>query len=250
MSRVVTLFNQSGGVGKTTLTMNLGHSLAQRGHHVLLIDLDPQASLTTFMGIEPTELERTLYDALLGDVALPIHQSIHNMDIVPTNINLSVAELELVSALNREARLKKALAPFLDRYDYVLIDCPPSLGLLTVVGLTAATHILVPIETEFKSYFGTGLLLDTVAKVRRHVNPDLAFAGFVPMKFDGRRSQHTRTLEQMRLELAALSTVFPPVPDSTVFPDAAEERLPLAVFKPKHPAVSVLSEIAEGLEKL
>jgi chromosome partitioning protein len=250
MNRVVTLFNQSGGVGKTTLTMNLGHSLAQRGHHVLLIDLDPQASLTTFMGIEPTELERTLYDALLGDVALPIHQSIHNMDIVPTNINLSVAELELVSALNREARLKKALAPFIERYGYVLIDCPPSLGLLTVVGLTAATHILVPIETEFKSYFGTGLLLDTVAKVRRHVNPDLAFAGFVPMKFDGRRSQHTRTLEQMRLELAALSIVFPPAPDSTVFPDAAEERLPLAVFKPKHPAVSVLSKIAEGLEKL
>lgn len=250
MSRVVTLFNQSGGVGKTTLTMNLGHSLAQRGHHVLLIDLDPQASLTTFMGIEPTELERTLYDALLGDVALPIHESIHGMDIVPTNINLSVAELELVSALNREARLKKALAPLLDRYGYILIDCPPSLGLLTVVGLTAATHILVPIETEFKSYFGTGLLLDTVAKVRRHVNPGLAFAGFVPMKFDGRRSQHTRTLEQMRLELAALSTVFPPVPDSTVFPDAAEERLPLAVFKPKHPAVSVLSEIAEGLDNL
>ncbi|MBE9129895.1 MULTISPECIES: ParA family protein [unclassified Coleofasciculus] len=249
-SRVITLFNQSGGVGKTTLTMNLGYTLAQRGHRILLVDLDPQASLTTFMGIEPTELESTLYDALLGEVKLSIHPSIHDMDIAPTNINLSVAELELVSALNREARLKNALLPFNEYYNYILIDCPPSLGLLTVVGLTAATHILVPIETEFKSYFGTGLLLDTIARVRRHVNPELAFAGFVPMKFDGRRSQHTRTYSQMRQELKALSTVFPPVPDSTVFPDSAEERLPLSVFKPKHPAVKVFSEIASGLEKL
>ncbi len=248
--RVITLFNQSGGVGKTTLTMNLGYTLAKRGHSILLVDLDPQASLTTFMGIEPTELEHTLYDALLGDRDLPIHESIHNMDIAPTNINLSVAELELVSALNREARLKNVLLPLLNRYSYVLIDCPPSLGLLTVVGLTAATHLLVPIETEFKSYFGTGLLLDTVARIRRHVNPNLAIAGFVPMKFDGRRSQHTRTYEQMRTELTSLSTVFPPVPDSTVFPDAAEERVPLPVFKPKHPAVKVFSLIAEGLEKL
>ena len=250
MSQVIALFNQSGGVGKTTLTMNLGYALAQRQHRVLLIDLDPQASLTTFMGIEPTSLEATLYDALLGDRELPIHKSIHDMELVPTNINLSVAELELVSALNREARLKKALAPLEERYSYVLIDCPPSLGLLTVLGLTAATQILIPIETEFKSYFGTGLLLDTVARVRRHVNPNLAFAGFVPMKFDRRRSQHTRTYEQMCSELAPLATVFPPVPDSTVFPDATEQRVPLALFKPKHPAVRILKEIARGLEKL
>lgn len=230
--------------------MNLGYALAQRKHRVLLVDLDSQASLTTFMGVEPTELELSLYDALLGDQSLPLHQSIHRMDLVPTNIHLSVAELELVSAMNREARLKNALASVVKPYNYTLIDCPPSLGLLTVLGLAAATHILVPIETEFKSYFGTGLLLDTVAKVRRHVNPHLAFAGFVPMKFDKRRSQHSRTYEQMCQELTPLGTVFPPIPDSTVFPDAAEERVPLAVFKPKHPAVKVLTDVAKGLEKL
>jgi chromosome partitioning protein len=246
---IITLFNQSGGVGKSTLTMNLGYALARKKHKVLLIDLDPQASLTTFMGLEPTELNKTLYDAILGEEPLPITPNLHQMDLVPTNINLSVAELELVSALNRENRLKTALQPVLNQYDYILIDSPPSLGLLAILGLTAATHLLVPIETEFKSYFGTGLLLDTVARIRRHVNPDLRFAGFVPMKFDKRRSQHTRTLEQMVAELSPLATVFSPVPDSTIFPDATEERVPLAVFKPKHPAVKVLAEIAKGIEK-
>jgi chromosome partitioning protein len=250
MSQVITFFNQSGGVGKTTLSMNLGYALATRQHKVLLVDLDPQASLTTFMGIEPTQLESTLYESLLEGKELPILKTLHSMDLVPTNINLSVAELELVAAFNRESRLKNALTPWLDEYSYVLIDCPPSLGLLAVLGLTAATHILVPIETEFKSYFGTGLLLDTVARIRRHVNPILAIAGFVPMKFDKRRSQHLRTFEQMGIELSALGKVYPPVPDSTAFPDATEERLPLALSKPKHPAVEVLSEIAKELEKL
>ena len=249
MSKIIALFNQAGGVGKTTLTLNLGYHLVQRNHRVLLVDLDPQASLTTFMGIEPSELESSLYDALVNSQALPIHQAIHGLDIVPTNINLSVAELELVGAMNREARLKNILSPLVEKYSIILIDCPPSLGILTVLGLTASTHILVPIETEFKSYFGTGLLLDTVAKVRHHVNPHLAFAGFVPMKFDKRRSQHSRTLEQMEKELKPLAAVFPPVPDSTVFPDSTEERLPLAVYKPKHPAIEVLKEIAEGVEK-
>lgn len=250
MTPIITLFNQSGGVGKTTLTMNLGYALARLPLRVLLIDLDPQSSLTTFMGIEPTELSETLYDALLHENDLPILSSIHKMDLVPTNINLSVAELELVTALNREGRLKVKLEQVRHQYDFILIDCPPSLGLLSVLGLTAATHLLVPIETEFKSYFGTGLLLDTVARVRRHVNPFLSFAGFVPMKFDRRRSQHTRTYEQMEQELSVLGSVFTPIPDSTVFPDAAEERLPLALFKPQHKAVEVLSSIAKELTQL
>lgn len=250
MTKIITLFNQSGGVGKSTLTMNLGYALSRRKHQVLLVDLDPQASLTTFMGLEPSELETTIYDAILGETNLPIHHSVHRMDLAPTNINLSVAELELVSAFNREERLKKALAPLLKNYSYILIDSPPSLGILAVLGLTAATHLLVPIETEFKSYFGTGLLLDTVARIRLHVNPQLAFAGFVPMKFDKRRSQHTRTYEQMKSELNQLGTVFTPIPDSTAFADASEERVPLAVYKPKHPAVKVLTELAKGLETL
>jgi len=247
MTNVIALFNQSGGVGKSTLTMNLGYSLVKKKKKVLLIDLDPQASLTTFMGIEPHELDLTIYDALVETFHLNIKNNLHGLDLAPTNINLSLAEMELVSALNREQRLKQVLSPLLPDYDFILIDCPPSLGILSILALTAATHLLVPIETEFKSYFGTGLLLDTVARIRRHVNPDLAFAGFVPMKFEKRRSQHLRTYEQMREELTKLSTVFPPIPDSTVFPDASEERLPLALYKPKHPAVKVFNDIAKQL---
>ncbi|ACK74063.1 Cobyrinic acid ac-diamide synthase (plasmid) [Gloeothece citriformis PCC 7424] len=250
MSKIITLFNQSGGVGKTTLTMNLGYALATQHHKVLLIDLDPQASLTTFMGLEPTELEKTLYNALLEEESLPIHQELYKMALVPTNINLSVAELELVSAFNRESRLKEAVLPIKESYDYILIDCPPSLGLLSVLGLTAATHILVPIETEFKSYFGTGLLLSTIAKIRRHLNPNIQFAGFIPTKYDRRRSQHLRTYEQMCTELKPLGKVFWPIPDTTAFPDSTEERRPLALYKSKHPAVEVLFDIATELEKL
>ena len=115
MSKIIALFNQAGGVGKTTLTLNLGYHLAQRKHRVLLVDLDPQASLTTFMGIEPSELETSLYDALVNSQTLPIHQAIHGLDIVPTNINLSVADLELVGAMNREARLKNILSPLAEK---------------------------------------------------------------------------------------------------------------------------------------
>ena len=249
MSLTIATFNQCGGVGKTSLTMNLGYALAKTGKQILLVDLDPQASLTTFYDIDPTELNVTLYDALFDSANLPIHTTNYQTDLVPTNITLSAAEMELVAAMNREQRLKLALADVVNKYDYILIDCPPSLGLLTILGLAAATHLLVPIETEFKSYFGTGLLLDTVARVRKHLNPNLKFMGFVPMKYDKRRSQHTRTYEQMQKELTALAPVFPPVPDSTAFPDAAEERLPLAVYKPKHPAVKVINQIASEINK-
>ena len=151
MSQIIALFNQSGGVGKTTLTMNLCYQLSVRSNRVLLVDMDPQASLTTFMGIDPVELSKTVYEAIVGDEPLPIHDKIHGIDIAPANINLSAAELELVSALMREMRLKEALSSITKEYDFILIDCPPSLGILSVISLVAATHVLVPIQTQFKS---------------------------------------------------------------------------------------------------
>ena len=249
MTNIIALFNQSGGVGKSTLTMNLGYALAKKKKKVLLLDLDPQASLTTFMGIDTYNLETTIYDSLIDtNTPLNILNNIYGVDLAPTNINLSLAEMQLVGAMNREQRLKKLLSP-LTNYDFILIDCPPSLGILSILALTASTHLLVPIECEFKSYFGTGLLLNTVKEVRLNVNPDLAFAGFVPMKLDKRRSQHLRTYEQMKEELSVLGIVFDPIPDSTVFPDSTEERLPLALYKPKHPAIKVISKIAQQLIK-
>ena len=204
MSRIIALFNQSGGVAKTTLTMNLGYHLAQRHpHRVLLVDLDPQATLTTFMGLDPVELAKTVYEAVVGEEPLPIQGPIHDLNIAPSNINLSAAELELVAALMREMRLKEALNPVTDDYDFILIDCPPSLGILSMIGLVAATHVLVPIQTQFKAFQGTDLLVNTVAGLRGKANRNLAIAaGFIPTMYDGRTAQETRTLNAIIEQLS------------------------------------------------
>ncbi len=250
MSCIIALFNQSGGVGKTTLTMNLGYHLACQKNRVLLIDMDPQASLTTFMGIDPVALTKTVYEAVVGEEPLPIHRQIHQLDLVPSNINLSAAELELVSTLMREMRLKNALAQVSENYDFILLDCPPSLGILTVISLVAATHVLVPIQTQFKAFQGTDLLLNTVAKLRKAANRRLAIAGFIPTMYDSRTAQESRTYQAIIEQLAPVATVFDPIPRSIVFPDASEARLPLALSKPKHPTVKILKKIAKELERL
>jgi chromosome partitioning protein len=250
MAKVIALFNQSGGVGKSTLTMNLGFHLSQRKKRVLLVDMDPQSSLTVFMGLDPVELEKTIYESIVGEEALQIHPNIHGMDIIPSNINLCAAELELVSAIMREMRLKDALEAVSTDYDYILIDCPPSLGLLSVISLVAATHVLVPIQTQFKSFQGTELLLNTVAGLRTKANKKLAFAGFVPTMFDSRTAQESRTLAAITEQLSPLATVFPAIPKSIAFADASEARSPLAVLNPKHPAVKILKKISKDLEGL
>ena len=250
MTKIIALFNQSGGVGKTTLTMNLGYHLGQKKNRVLLVDIDPQASLTTFMGVDPEELDRTIYESVVGEEPIQIIEKINGLDLVPANINLSAAELELVSSLMREVRLKNALASIADKYDFILIDCPPSLGILTVLSLVAATHVLVPIQTQFKSFQGTDLLLNTVARLRKAANRHLKIAGFIPTMFDGRTAQETRTYKAIKEQLSPLATVYEPIPRSIVFPDASEKRLPLALHQPKHPAVSVMKKIVNKLEQL
>lgn len=249
-NRIIAFFNQSGGVGKTTLTMNVGYHLAQRQHRVLLLDLDPQASLTTFMGLDPVSLEKTVYQSIVGEESLPIHTNLFGMDLAPSNINLSAAELELVSALMREMRLKTVLASVKDEYDFILIDCPPSLGILSVISLVAATHVLVPIQCQFKAFQGTDLLLNTIIRLRRAANPKLAFAGFIPTMYDSRTAQENRTYKAIQEQLTPLAKVFQPIPKTTSFPDASEAKLPLALFKAKHPAISILETIAEHLENL
>lgn len=250
MSRIITVFNQAGGVAKTTLTQNLGYHLAQLGRSVLLIDIDPQASLTIFMGLIPRDLKQTVYDAIVEELPLPIRSGIHGMDLAPANISLSTAEMQLVSAAMRDFRLKEAIEPIEDNYNFILIDCPPSLGLLSYLSLVAATHVLVPLETHFKAFEGTGELLKTIATVQKKANRQLVIAGFVPTKYDARNSQDTRTLAAITEQLGSAGTIFPPIPRSTAFVDASEERMPLAVYDPKHPSVSILKKIALSLESL
>jgi chromosome partitioning protein len=250
MSRIIAVFNQAGGVAKTTLTQNLGYQIAQLGHRVLLIDIDPQASLTIFMGLVPRDLGQTVYNAIVDELPLPIISGIHGMDLAPANISLSTAEMQLVSTAMRDFRLKEAVDSAESLYDFILIDCPPSLGLLSYLALVAATHVLVPLETHFKAFEGTGELLKTVDTVRKKANRKLQIAGFVPTKYDVRNSQDTRTLAAITEQLAPAGTIYPAIPRSTAFVDASEERMPLAVYDPKHPSIQILKKIAQSLEAL
>jgi chromosome partitioning protein len=158
--------------------------------------------------------------------------------------------MQLVNAAMRDFRLREAIEPIQENYDFILIDCPPSLGLLSYISLVAATHVLVPLETHFKAFEGTGELLKTVATVRNKPNRKLQIAGFVPTKFDARNSQDTRTYAAITEQLASAGTIFPPIPRSTAFVDASEERMPLAVYDPKHSSVQILKKIALSLSTL
>lgn len=251
MSCVIALFNQAGGVTKTTLCLNIGYALSQRNYRVLLVDMDPQASLTLFMGLNPLELPATIYNALVEQKPLPIQPQIHQMDLVPANLNLSTTEYQLANDPARQNCLKQALAPVLEHYDFILIDCSPSLGLLNYATLVAANYVLVPIQTQFKSFQSTDLLLRTIATVRR-TNPSckVRIAGFIPTLYDARNSQDSRTLEAVKERLPAAAYVYPPMPRSTAFADASERQMPLAVYSPKHPALALLNQIAENLEQL
>ena len=248
--RIIALFNQAGGVAKTPLTHNLGYHLAQRQHRVLLIDIDPQASLTKFMGLNPAELEKTVADAIIDEQPLPIHKNIDGMDLSPSNRILSTAEMQLVSAEMRDLRLKDALEPVLDTYDFILFDCPPSLGLLSYISLVAATHVLVPVETHVKAFEGTNELLQTVTRVKNRANRKLEIAGFVPTRYDRRNSADIRTLGAMQSQLESFGKIFPPIPRATAFVDASEERKPLALYDSKHSVIPLLESLAEAMESL
>jgi chromosome partitioning protein len=248
VSKVVAFFNQSGGVGKSTLTMNLGYHLAKLNHKVLVVDMDPQSSLTHFMGLEAEELEQTIYEALLADKSLPIHKDIYGMDLVPANINLSGAELELVMADMRDVRLQEALQPVREDYDFILIDCPPSLGILSYITLVAATHVLIPIETHYKSLKGTELLLKTISRVKSRANRQLKVAGIVPTMHDSRTVQGSMSLQAIQEQLSAVGEIYPVIPRTIAFADASQEHQPLELYNSRNPAVKILNEIAKKIE--
>lgn len=242
--KTITVFNQAGGVGKTTLTLNLGYHLAQQGTRVLLVDLDPQASLTTFLGFEPDDLETTIYDALMERSPLPILPGVFGMSLVPSNITLAGAEQELVSALGREARLKRILDGVSASFDFVLVDCPPSLGLLAVLGLAAAQYILVPVQTQYKAYKGTDQLLGTVDGVRRNLNPQLQILGFVPMQYEKGRVHDRQALEAIQTQLSARGEVLEPISRAEDFKNSTLTHQPLVLFNPQNSIVEVLDSLA------
>lgn len=194
MAYVISIVNQKGGVGKTTTVVNLGAFLAKKRKKVLIIDLDPQGNATSGYGFDKTELENTVYDLLVNeeDISTVIAStSVKNVDMCPTNINLAGAEVELVSAISRETILRRAIEPVLDKYDYIIIDCPPSLGLLTINALAACEGVIVPIQGEYYALEGLTQLIDTINMIKKKLNPSIGILGVVITMHD-RRTQLTK----------------------------------------------------------
>ena len=202
MGKVIAIANQKGGVGKTTTAINLAASLAVLEKKVLIIDADPQANTTSGLNFSPeNDQERTLYEVMIGRIDIAdalIQTEIANLHMIPSHINLVGAEIEMLEADNRESLLKDALAPIRDDYDYIIIDCSPSLGLITVNTLTAANSVIIPVQPEFFALEGLGKLLQTIRLVQGGVNPDLTIEGFVVTMFDGRTRVHTQVLGELR----------------------------------------------------
>jgi chromosome partitioning protein len=198
--RTIAIVNQKGGVGKSTTTVNLGASLATLGSTVLVIDLDPQGNTTTGFGLNNRESERSVYAALLGDVPLEecmVDTEVNGLWVVPSTLDLAGAEIELVTTLSRETRLRKVLATVAGRYDYVLIDCPPSLGLLTLNALTAADEVLIPVQAEYYALEGLSQLTRVLDQVRDALNPGLRLTGVLITMFDGRTKLATGVLDDV-----------------------------------------------------
>ncbi|MGQ4387219.1 ParA family protein [Streptomyces sp. SAS_270] len=194
-AKIIAMCNQKGGVGKTTSTINLGAALAEYGRRVLLVDFDPQGALSVGLGVNPMELDLTVYNLLMergmaADEVL-LKTAVPNMDLLPSNIDLSAAEVQLVSEVARESTLQRALKPLMADYDYIVIDCQPSLGLLTVNALTAAHKVIVPLECEFFALRGVALLTETIEKVQERLNPELELDGILATMYDS-RTVHSR----------------------------------------------------------
>jgi chromosome partitioning protein len=232
-ARVVSMCNQKGGVGKTTTTINLGASLAEYGRKVLLVDFDPQGSLSVGLGLNPHEMDVSIYNLLMQrDVTLDevvVSTGVEGMDLLPSNIDLSAAEVQLVHEVAREQTLQRILEPALSQYDVILIDCQPSLGLLTVNALTASDGVIVPLECEYFALRGVALLKTTIDKVRERLNPKLEIYGVLGTMYDG-RTLHSREVME-RLVQAWGDTVFHTVIRRTVkFSDATVAGEPITAY--------------------
>ncbi|MBC7591126.1 MAG: ParA family protein [Salinibacterium sp.] len=248
-ARIISLCNQKGGVGKTTTTINLGASLAEVGRRVLVIDFDPQGALSAGLGV-PTHDVPTIYDLLLGTVKNPaeaiVHTNFANLDIIPANIDLSAAEVHLVNEVARETILARVLRKVSDQYDVILIDCQPSLGLLTVNALTAAHGVLIPLECEFFALRGVALLVETIEKVRDRLNPVIELDGILATMYDS-RTLHSREVLDRVVETFGDSVLETVIGRTVKFPDASVAGAPITTFAPEHAASQAYRQLAREL---
>jgi len=250
MARIYTLVNQKGGVGKTTTAINLGAYLAQHGQRVLIVDIDPQANATSCLGIDKHSVEKSSYQALLGEdspVSLILKNERLNLSLLPSSPALAGAEVELVSELGRETRLKNALASLQDSYDYILLDCPPSLGLLTINGLMAAQDgVIIPVQCEYLALEGLGQLTQTIQQVRSALYPDLCVRGVVLTMFDRRTNLANDVVAEVNNHFP--QQVFKAViPRSIRLAEAPSYGLPISAYAPASVGAKAYDALAQEL---
>lgn len=253
MSRIISIANHKGGVGKTTTTLNLAAALSSMGRRVLMVDLDPQAGLTIASGFEPDTLNQSIYDALRrgeGTKSMVV-RSKFNVDLLPANIDLALAELELVSAMARERRLVAALVPVLDDYDDILIDCQPSLGLLTLNALAASDYVLIPVACEYLALRAVRGILLYVQKVRGQMNSRLAVLGILPTMFDRRTRHATETLSHLKKTFEPRIKVLDHVVYRSIrFAESTEKGIPILEYAGALPGADAYRNLARDLIEL
>ena len=248
MGKSIAIFNQKGGVGKTTTNINLAASLAMKGKKILVLDIDPQGNTTSGVGVSKRDLTYSTYDLLLDDDVdikdVIVHTTTEGLDLVPADVSLAGAEVELVSVEGREARLKNALALVKDDYDYIFIDCPPSLGLLTINSLTAVDSVLIPIQCEYYALEGVSQLMSTIELVKKSLNPDLEIQGVVLSMFDGRTNLSIAVVEEVKkyFKEKVYSTV---IPRNVRLAEAPSYGMPIFKYDPRSTGAEAYNEFAD-----
>lgn len=248
MGKAIAIFNQKGGVGKTTTNINLGASLAMKGRKVLMLDIDPQGNTTSGIGISKKELTHTVYDLLIEDdfdtVNAIIHTNIKNLDIIPASADLAGAEIELVGLEGREGQLRQAIEKIKDKYDYIFIDCPPSLGLLTINSLTAVESVLIPIQCEFYALEGVSQLVSTIDLVKKNLNTDIEIEGVILSMFDGRTNLSIQVVQEVKKYFGSkvYSTV---IPRNIRLAEAPSFGMAITEYDPKSKGAEAYKDFAE-----
>ena len=247
VGRTIAIANQKGGVGKTTSSVNLSACLAYLGKKVLLIDIDPQGNATSGVGVNKGDVDQCIYEVLIDDVDVKstiMETKVENLHVVPATISLAGAEIELVSTISREARLKNALEEVKDMYDYIIIDCPPSLGLLTLNSLTASDAIIIPVQCEYYALEGLSQLLSTIRLVQEHLNHDLMIDGVLLTMLDARTNLGIQVIEEVKkyFQDKVYKTI---IPRNVRLSEAPSHGEPIIIYDPKSRGAEVYLELAK-----